>query len=130
MQFDISRLEAKIKIMEAQLAVKDRELPLWPEQFVFVLTPVWILYQFWNYDFFPDHLEANSTATLKAQIEKLQQERDELKKGHRVKWPYSTPFLLKIILFILFVSLFMESYNHSFLLNDGRVRVLICYLLL
>ncbi|EAZ06151.1 hypothetical protein OsI_28385 [Oryza sativa Indica Group] len=56
MQSDISRLEAKIERMDAQLAAKDRELA--------TLT----------------RTEAKNTATLKAQIDKLQQERDEFQK--------------------------------------------------
>ncbi|KAL6843253.1 hypothetical protein ACP4OV_026966 [Aristida adscensionis] len=56
MQSDISRLEAKIERMDAQLAAKDRELA--------TLT----------------RTEAKNTAALKAQIEKLQQERDEFQK--------------------------------------------------
>ncbi|CAM0911308.1 unnamed protein product [Alopecurus aequalis] len=56
MQSDISRLEAKIERMDAQLAAKDRELA--------TLT----------------RTEAKNTASLKAQIEKLQQERDEFQK--------------------------------------------------
>uniref|UniRef100_A0A0E0ASS4 Uncharacterized protein n=1 Tax=Oryza glumipatula TaxID=40148 RepID=A0A0E0ASS4_9ORYZ len=50
------RLEAKIERMDAQLAAKDRELA--------TLT----------------RTEAKNTATLKAQIDKLQQERDEFQK--------------------------------------------------
>ncbi|TVU42097.1 hypothetical protein EJB05_08503 [Eragrostis curvula] len=56
MQSDISRLEAKIERMDAQLAAKDRELA--------TLT----------------RTEAKNTAALKAQIDKLQQERDEFQK--------------------------------------------------
>ncbi|KQJ95756.1 hypothetical protein BRADI_3g18830v3 [Brachypodium distachyon] len=56
MQSDISRLEAKIERMDAQLAAKDRELA--------TLT----------------RTEAKNSAALKAQIEKLQQERDEFQK--------------------------------------------------
>ncbi|KAL5220053.1 hypothetical protein ABZP36_024766 [Zizania latifolia] len=56
MQSDISRLEAKIERMDAQLAAKDRELAS--------LT----------------RTEAKNTAALKAQIDKLQQERDEFQK--------------------------------------------------
>ncbi|XP_073004536.1 uncharacterized protein [Typha latifolia] len=56
LQSDTSRLEAKIERLEAQLAAKDRELA--------TLT----------------RTEAKSTAALKAQIEKLQQERDEFQK--------------------------------------------------
>ncbi|WOL19033.1 afadin- and alpha-actinin-binding protein isoform X1 [Canna indica] len=56
LQSDISRLEAKVERFEAQLAAKDRELA--------TLT----------------RTDAKNTATLKAQIEKLQQERDEFQK--------------------------------------------------
>ncbi|XP_010265428.1 PREDICTED: afadin- and alpha-actinin-binding protein isoform X1 [Nelumbo nucifera] len=53
---DISRLEAKVERLEAQLAAKDRELA--------TLT----------------RNEAKAAAAFKAQIEKLQQERDEFQK--------------------------------------------------
>ncbi|PIA45527.1 hypothetical protein AQUCO_01600010v1, partial [Aquilegia coerulea] len=53
---DMSRLEAKVERLEAQLAAKDRELA--------TLT----------------RTEAKATATFKAQIEKLQQERDEFQR--------------------------------------------------
>ncbi|CAL9210772.1 unnamed protein product [Musa hybrid cultivar] len=56
LQSDISRLEAKVERLEAQLAAKDRELA--------TLT----------------RTEAKKTASLKAQIDKLQQERDEYQK--------------------------------------------------
>ncbi|XP_038974704.1 afadin- and alpha-actinin-binding protein [Phoenix dactylifera] len=56
LQSDLSRLEAKIERLEAQLAAKDRELA--------TLT----------------RMEAKHTAALKAQIEKLQQERDEFQR--------------------------------------------------
>nr|XP_029118602.1 afadin- and alpha-actinin-binding protein isoform X2 [Elaeis guineensis] len=56
LQSDISRLEAKVERLEAQLAAKDRELA--------TLT----------------RTEAKNTAALKAQIEKLQQERDEFQR--------------------------------------------------
>ncbi|KAG8087004.1 hypothetical protein GUJ93_ZPchr0010g7256 [Zizania palustris] len=56
MQSDISRLEAKIERMDAQLSAKDRELA--------TLT----------------RTEAKNTAALKAQIDKLHQERDEFQK--------------------------------------------------
>ncbi|XP_010928667.1 uncharacterized protein [Elaeis guineensis] len=56
LQSDISRLEAKVERLEAQLASKDRELA--------TLT----------------RMEAKNTAALKAQIEKLQQERDEFQR--------------------------------------------------
>ncbi|THU73900.1 hypothetical protein C4D60_Mb04t27720 [Musa balbisiana] len=56
LQSDISRLEAKVERLEAQLTAKDRELA--------TLT----------------RTEAKNTANLKAQIEKLQQERDEFQK--------------------------------------------------
>ncbi|GJN36593.1 hypothetical protein PR202_gb25469 [Eleusine coracana subsp. coracana] len=65
MQSDISRLEAKIERMDAQLAAKDRELA--------TLT----------------RMEAKNTAALKAQIDKLQQERDEFQKmviGNQVRF--------------------------------------------
>ncbi|KAJ3693395.1 hypothetical protein LUZ60_008875 [Juncus effusus] len=55
-QSDISRLEAKIERLEAQIASKDRELA--------TLT----------------RTEAKNKAALKAQIDKLQQERDEFQK--------------------------------------------------
>ncbi|KAK8995149.1 hypothetical protein V6N11_069597 [Hibiscus sabdariffa] len=53
---DISRLEAKVERLEAQLQVKDREIA--------TIT----------------RTEAKSSAAFKAQIEKLQQERDEFQK--------------------------------------------------
>ncbi|KAL2928909.1 Afadin- and alpha-actinin-binding protein [Bienertia sinuspersici] len=53
---DISRLEAKIERLESQLAAKDREIA--------TIT----------------RTEAKATAGFKAQIEKLQQERDEFQK--------------------------------------------------
>ncbi|MQL88697.1 hypothetical protein Taro_021262 [Colocasia esculenta] len=53
---DISRLEAKIERFEAQLAAKDREIA--------TMT----------------RTEAKATSAFKAQIEKLQQERDEFQK--------------------------------------------------
>ncbi|KAK6942043.1 Afadin/alpha-actinin-binding, partial [Dillenia turbinata] len=53
---DISRLEAKVERLEAQLAAKDRELA--------TIT----------------RTEAKSAAAFKAQIEKLQQERDEFQR--------------------------------------------------
>ncbi|KAJ0984213.1 hypothetical protein J5N97_002569 [Dioscorea zingiberensis] len=56
LQSDISRLEAKVERLEAQLAAKDRELA--------TLT----------------RTEAKAAATFKAQIEKLQQERDEFQR--------------------------------------------------
>ncbi|KAJ6849838.1 afadin- and alpha-actinin-binding protein [Iris pallida] len=56
MQSDISRLEAKVERLEATVAAKDRELA--------TLT----------------RTEAKAAATFKAQIEKLQQERDEFQK--------------------------------------------------
>ncbi|CAL9052304.1 unnamed protein product [Musa banksii] len=56
LQSDISRFEAKVERLEAQLTAKDRELA--------TLT----------------RTEAKNTANLKAQIEKLQQERDEFQK--------------------------------------------------
>ncbi|KAJ4792062.1 Afadin/alpha-actinin-binding protein [Rhynchospora pubera] len=56
LQSDISRLEAKIERLEAQIAAKDRELASMTRT------------------------EAKNTAALKAQIDKLQQERDEFQK--------------------------------------------------
>ncbi|ONK70549.1 uncharacterized protein A4U43_C05F34860 [Asparagus officinalis] len=56
LQSDISRLEAKVERLEAQIASKDRELA--------TLT----------------RKEGKATAAFKAQIEKLQQERDEFQK--------------------------------------------------
>ncbi|KAK8697577.1 hypothetical protein V6N13_113718 [Hibiscus sabdariffa] len=53
---DISRLEAKVERLEAQLQVKDREIA--------TIT----------------RTEAKNSATFKAQIEKLQQERDEFQR--------------------------------------------------
>ncbi|KAK7347729.1 hypothetical protein VNO80_22268 [Phaseolus coccineus] len=53
---DISRLEAKVERLEGQLQVKDREIA--------TIT----------------RTEAKNTAALKAQIEKLQQERDEFQR--------------------------------------------------
>ncbi|XWS28099.1 hypothetical protein CRYUN_Cryun25bG0036700 [Craigia yunnanensis] len=53
---DISRLEAKVERLDAQLQAKDREIA--------TIT----------------RTEAKSTAALKAQIEKLQQERDEFQR--------------------------------------------------
>ncbi|XP_052199447.1 uncharacterized protein LOC127806287 isoform X1 [Diospyros lotus] len=53
---DISRLEAKVERLEAQLSAKDREIA--------TIT----------------RTEAKATATFKAQIEKLQQERDEFQR--------------------------------------------------
>ncbi|CAL9125131.1 unnamed protein product [Musa acuminata var. zebrina] len=66
LQSDISRLEAKVERLEAQLAAKDRELA--------TLT----------------RTEARKTASLKSQIDKLQQERDEYQKmviGNQVELP-------------------------------------------
>ncbi|KAH7671736.1 Afadin/alpha-actinin-binding protein [Dioscorea alata] len=56
LQSDISRLEAKVERLEAQLAAKDRELA--------TLT----------------RTEAKAAANFKAQIDKLQQERDEFQR--------------------------------------------------
>ncbi|KAG0463343.1 hypothetical protein HPP92_019412 [Vanilla planifolia] len=56
LQSDISRLEAKVERLEAQVAAKDRELATLART------------------------EAKATAAFKAQIEKLQQERDEFQK--------------------------------------------------
>ncbi|XP_042439007.1 afadin- and alpha-actinin-binding protein-like [Zingiber officinale] len=56
LQSDISRLEAKVERLESQLAAKDRELA--------TLT----------------RMEAKNKASLKTQMEKLQQERDEFQK--------------------------------------------------
>ncbi|KAG6478495.1 hypothetical protein ZIOFF_061938 [Zingiber officinale] len=56
LQSDISRLEAKVERLESQLAAKDRELA--------TLT----------------RMEAKNKASLKIQMEKLQQERDEFQK--------------------------------------------------
>ncbi|CAK9137959.1 unnamed protein product [Ilex paraguariensis] len=53
---DISRLEAKVERLESQLSAKDREIA--------TIT----------------RTEAKATATFKAQIEKLQQERDEFQR--------------------------------------------------
>ncbi|KAL0346038.1 UNVERIFIED_CONTAM: hypothetical protein Sradi_4435100 [Sesamum radiatum] len=53
---DISRLEAKVERLEAQLSTKDRDIA--------TMT----------------RTEAKATATFKAQIDKLQQERDEFQK--------------------------------------------------
>ncbi|KAM0014148.1 putative afadin/alpha-actinin-binding protein [Helianthus debilis subsp. tardiflorus] len=61
---DISRLEAKVERLESQLSAKDREIA--------TIT----------------RTEAKAKAALKAQIEKLQQERDEFQKmviGNQVR---------------------------------------------
>ncbi|KAL9273482.1 hypothetical protein AKJ16_DCAP27719, partial [Drosera capensis] len=53
---DISRLEAKVERLESQVAAKDREIS--------TIT----------------RTEAKATASFKAQIDKLQQERDEFQR--------------------------------------------------
>lgn len=58
-----------------------------------------------------NHQEAKNTAALKAQIEKLQQERDEFQKmviGNQVKWSYPIPFPYKISFhFVCFICVWM-----------------------
>ncbi|OAY68200.1 Afadin- and alpha-actinin-binding protein [Ananas comosus] len=87
LQSDISRLEAKIERLEAQLAAKDRELATLTRTvcltfFPVVLTGIKLCFisPLCSNDQASHDQEAKNTAALKAQIEKLQQERDEYQK--------------------------------------------------
>lgn len=79
---DISRLEAKVERLEGQLQAKDRELATITRtvrNFDFYLRKLFLIYSSW---IFLELLyqEAKATAAFKAQIEKLQQERDEFQR--------------------------------------------------
>lgn len=108
LQSDISRLEAKIERLEAQLAAKDRELATLTRTvcltfFPVVLTGIKLCFisPLCSNDQASHDQEAKNTAALKAQIEKLQQERDEYQKmviGNQVNYFSPLCFLCSIIL--------------------------------
>lgn len=87
---DISRLEAKVERLESQLQAKDREIAtitrtVRSSDLCEVLTAA--TRGFVDDSRFHDQ-EAKATAQFKAQIEKLQQERDEFQRmviGNQVK---------------------------------------------
>jgi synovial sarcoma, X breakpoint 2 interacting protein len=91
MQSDISRLEAKIERLDAQLAAKDRELATLTRTVCSCVNSCFrCLINVGILNFFLKNQEAKNTAALKAQIDKLQQERDEFQKmviGNQVSLP-------------------------------------------
>ncbi|CAL9060778.1 unnamed protein product, partial [Musa banksii] len=99
LQSDISRLEAKVERLEAQLAAKDRELA--------TLT----------------RTEAKKTASLKAQIDKLQQERDEYQKmviGNQVELPLDD--VLCILFHLFWGNTFLFFITLSFQVRTQQIH--------
>ncbi|KAL5205329.1 hypothetical protein ABZP36_033538 [Zizania latifolia] len=69
---DISRLEAKIKRIDAQLAAKDRELTTLIRKVCFSINSCLYSDSLEILFIYPDYQEAKNTAALKAWIDKLQ----------------------------------------------------------